>query len=188
MPQQLAVIVCSTRPGRIGPAIADWFATIARSDAAFDVDLIDLVDHRIPIYDEPHHPASARYEHEHTRRWSTRVNAAEAFVFVMPEYNAGPPPSLLNALNFLYREWTYKPAAFISYGGISGGLRAVQSVKPILTALRMFPIVEGVVAPMVHAQLADGRFTASDHQVHAASETLRELHRVSSALKVLRTA
>lgn len=188
MPQRLAVIVSSTRPGRIGPAIADWFAAIARTNGGFEVDLVDLVDHGLPVYDEPHHPATGRYEHDHTRRWSARVDAADAFVFVMPEYNAGPPPSLLNALNFLYQEWTYKPAAFVSYGGVSGGLRAVQSVKPILTALRMLPVVEGVVAPLVHAQLADGRFSASDHQVHAASDTLRELHRVSTAMKVLRAA
>ena len=63
------------------------------------------------------------------RRWSASVEAADAFVFVTPEYNYGPPPSLLNALNYLYQEWNYKPVAFVSYGGMSGGLRAVQMEK-----------------------------------------------------------
>jgi NAD(P)H-dependent FMN reductase len=165
MKLKLAIVVASTRSGRIGPAIADWFLDIARRETDCDTELLDLKDQGLPIYDEPHHPATGRYEHDHTRRWSARVGAADAFVLVMPEYNAGPPPPLLNALNFLYREWTYKPVAFVSYGGVSGGLRAVQAVKPVLTALRVVPVVDGVVAPMVHAQLEDGRFSASHHQV-----------------------
>ena len=68
---------------------------------------------------------------------------------VTPEYNYGPPPSLLNALDYVYKEWNYKSAAFVSYGGVSGGLRAVQIEKHTLTTLKMVPIVEAVTIQMV---------------------------------------
>src|SRR3546814_1428758 len=83
-----------------------------------------------------HHPRLGKYQHEHTRRWSESVAAADAFALVTPEYNFGPTPALLNALNYVYTEWNYKPAAFVSYGGVSGGIRAVQLTKPVLCTLK----------------------------------------------------
>jgi hypothetical protein len=73
---------------------------------------------------------ASAYEHDHTKRSSASVAAADAFVIVTPEYNYGPPPSLINAFDFVYKEWNYKPAGFVSYGGVSGGLRAVQRSRP----------------------------------------------------------
>jgi NAD(P)H-dependent FMN reductase len=156
MNPKLNIVVTSTRPGRIGPVIAEWFLATAHQQGGFSAELVDLQSFELPVYDEPHHPATGRYEHGHTRLWSASVDAADAFVFVMPEYNAGPPPSLLNALNFVLKEWAYKPAAFVSYGGVSGGLRAVQLVKPVLSALRMVPVVEGVVMPLVDGSTDEG--------------------------------
>ena len=110
--------------------------------------LIDLADFNLPVYDEPLHPRLQKYEHAHTRAWSESVNAADAYVFVTPEYNfSAPPSSLVNALNFVYKEWNYKPAAFVSYGGVSGGLRSVQMAKQIVTALKMMPMTEGRIDP-----------------------------------------
>src|SRR4051812_37151309 len=119
---RLQILIASTRPGRQGPAIAKWFFTAAQQHAKFDVELIDLADMNLPILDEPNHPRMKKYEHEHTKRWSATVERADAFVFVAPEYNFGPTPALLNAMNYLYLEWNYKPLAFVSYGGISGGI------------------------------------------------------------------
>ena len=50
------------------------------------------------------------------------------------------PPALLNAIDYLFHEWAYKPAAFVSYGGLSGGTRSQQSAKPVLTSMKMMPI------------------------------------------------
>jgi NAD(P)H-dependent FMN reductase len=186
MKLNLAVVVASTRPGRIGPLIADWFLEVAGQRDDLVLTKLDLQTFGLPLFDEPHHPATGRYEHDHTRSWSAAVSAADAFLFVMPEYNAGPPPSLMNALNFLHREWVYKPAAFVSYGGISGGLRAVQSVKPILNALRIVPVNEGVVLPNVHSQVAGDRFVGTAVQAEAVDSALNELHRVAAALAPLR--
>lgn len=184
----LQVIVVSTRPGRLGPGVAQWFFEHASRHSAFDVEPVDLAEVNLPLFDEPHHPRLANYQHEHTKRWSAIVSRADAFVFVTPEYNFGSPPSLVNALDYLSREWAYKPAAFVSYGGISGGTRSVQMTKQILTTLRMVPIFEAVNIPMF-AQLLDRdthAFKATEAHEKPADALLKELHRWAVALKGMR--
>ena len=182
----LHTIVCSTRPGRIGLPVARWFHEVASAHGGFEAHFVDLADFGLPVFDEPNHPRLRKYEHEHTRRWSASVAAADAFVFVTPEYNYGPPPSLVNALTYLAAEWHYKPAGFVSYGGVSGGLRAVQAAKLIVTTLRMMPLPEGVAIPMAPQQIADGAFAANDSNRHAAAALLGELNRWAGALQALR--
>ena len=188
MALRLNVVVCSTRPGRVGRPVADWFEGVARGHGGFDVHMADLADFDLPVYDEPKHPRMRQYEHAHTKRWSESVDAADAFVFVAPEYNFGPTPALLNALNYVYVEWNYKPAAFVSYGGVSGGLRAVQVTKLTLTTLKMMPIVEAVTIPMVSERVKDGRFEAQDVHAQSAGAMLTELARWADALKPLRSS
>lgn len=156
MPLKLHTIIASTRPGRVGSAVAKWFHAFAVENGRFEAELVDLADFNLPIYDEPVHPRFQRYEHEHTKRWSESVAAADAYVFVTPEYNYSPPPSLVNAFDFLYREWNYKPCGFVSYGGVSGGLRAVQMERLHATTLKMMPMMEGVTVPMVANPCAVG--------------------------------
>ncbi|MCP1632705.1 NADPH-dependent FMN reductase [Kerstersia gyiorum] len=139
---RLHIIVSSTRPGRVGPKIAAWFQQFAAEHGGFDAHLVDLADFELPVYDEPNHPRMQNYQHEHTRRWAASVAAADAFVFVTPEYNFTAPPALFNALQYVYNEWNYKPASFVSYAYASGGLRAVQEVKTLLTSLKIVPLVE----------------------------------------------
>lgn len=186
MTLRLHTIVASTRPGRVGPAVARWFHAAAEAHGAFDAHLVDLADFALPVYDEPHHPKMQKYQHAHTRRWSESVAAADAYVLVTPEYNFGPTPALLNALNYVYSEWGYKPAAFVSYGGVSGGIRAVQMTKLILTTLKVVPIVEAVVVPFVAQQIKDGAFVPNEIQTTASKEVLAELERWGEALKPMR--
>lgn len=186
MAPKLHVIICSTRPGRIGGIIAEWFQSIAKDHPGFDSELVDLATFNLPVYDEPKHPRLKDYQNDHTKAWSASVQSADAFVFVTPEYNYGPPPSLVNALNYLLHEWTYKPAAFVSYGGISGGMRAVQAIKPTLNTLKMVPINEAVVAPMVFPQIKEGVFHPNDLQKESATMLLDELARWTGALATLR--
>jgi NAD(P)H-dependent FMN reductase len=183
---KLHVIVCSTRPGRVGPAIGRWVHEAAGRHGGFDPVLVDLAEVDLPIYDEPKHPRLKQYEHAHTRRWSESVSAADAFVFVTPEYNYGPPPSLVNALNYVYTEWNYKPAALVSYGGVSGGLRAAQTEKLTLLALKMVPINEAVTIQMVAQHVADGVFTPQEPHTVSAKAMFDELLRWTEALRPLR--
>jgi NAD(P)H-dependent FMN reductase len=187
MPLKLQVIICSTRPGRVGPSVARWFHEFARAHSQFDVELVDLADFKLPLYDEPVHPRMQQYAHDHTKRWSASVSRADAYVFVTPEYNYSAPPSLVNALDFVYKEWNEKPCGFVGYGGVSGGLRAVQSVKPQVTTLKMMPMVEGVAIPMVAKHIRENGEFASNELIDAsATALLDELLRWATALKTLR--
>jgi NAD(P)H-dependent FMN reductase len=187
MPLKLHVIVCSTRPGRVGISVGRWFEGYARSHGGFEVELVDLADFNLPVYDEPKHPRFQDYQHEHTKAWSRSVAAADAYAFVTPEYNYNPPPSLTNAVDYVLLEWAYKPAGLVSYGGVSGGLRSVQGIKPLLTAVKLMPIPEGVAIPMVARQIdAEKRFTSNDLIDLSAKTMLDELVRWAEALKPMR--
>ena len=183
----LHTLICSTRPGRVGPAVAQWAHGLAQAHGGFDARLVDLAAFALPVFDEPEHPRLGRYAHAHTRAWAASVSEADAFVFVMPEYNFAPPGALLNALNYLVREWQYKPAAFVSYGGMSGGIRAVQVTKGLLSTLKVVPMLEAVAITNVAQQLnAEGGLSALAANPAAATAMLDELLRWTRALQVLR--
>jgi NAD(P)H-dependent FMN reductase len=183
----LQIVVASTRPGRKGPAIAAWFHQLARAHGGFEAQLVDLAEVNLPLLDEPAHPRLRQYAHEHTKRWSALVDSADAFVLVMPEYNFGVPAPLVNALDYLYHEWAYKPVGFLSYGGQSGGLRAAQMTKLLVTALRMMPVPETVAVPFFNQHFDEaGAFRGTDAMTKAAHAMLDELRRWSDALLPLR--
>lgn len=186
---RLHSIICSTRPGRVGLSVARWFHEFATTHGKFDAALVDLAEVDLPLFDEPHHPRTQKYTQEHTKAWAKTVAAADAYVFVTPEYNYGPPPAFVNALNYLYLEWNYKPCGFVSYGGLSGGMRAVQMEKQLVTTLKMMPMVEGVAIPMV-TQLLDAQkdFKPNGHVESAGKMMLDELAKWAVALKPMRGA
>lgn len=187
MNPKLQVIIASTRPGRIGPTVANWFADYARQHDQFDVELVDLADFNLPLLDEPHHPRAQNYQHEHTKAWSRSVASADAYVFVAPEYNYSPTPALINAFNYVYSEWNYKPCSFVSYGGVSGGLRAAQAARLQVTTLKMMPLAESVAIPMVSNLLDDDGVFHSNELIDQSAETvLNELRFWADGLKAMR--
>ncbi len=174
--RRLTVIAASTRPGRIGRQIADWFTLVAEADGRFEVRLVDLAELDLPFHDEPYQPADGGpYLHEHTRRWSAIVADSDAFVLVMPEYNRGYSAPLKNALDYLYLEWHHKPVGIVSYGMTSAGLRAAELIKPVLVALKMLPVPESVAVPLRQALTPDGQLTPTPSMPPAAAELLSEL-------------
>jgi NAD(P)H-dependent FMN reductase len=185
----LTVIIASTRPGRAGLPIAEWFVTRARANGAFHVEVADLAEIDLPLLDEPNHPRLRRYLHQHTKDWSETVDAADAFVIVTPEYNYGYPAAIKNAIDYLHEEWKYKPVGFVSYGGIAAGTRAVQQLKQVVTTLKMFPVFESVNIPF-HTQFIDeeGQVQANEVMEQAADAMLDELLRTQAALGPLREA
>ena len=186
---KLNIIIGSTRPGRIGPRVATWFEEFAREHGAFEPVLVDLADFNLPVFDEPKHPRMQEYVHDHTKEWASSVAAGDAYVLVTPEYNFFPPSSLINALTFLSREWAYKPAGILSYGGISGGLRATQQLRLMLTTLKVMPIPEGVPIPLVSQLLDEQKGLVPTQPVtDGAKLMLDELAKWASALAPMRKA
>ena len=183
---RLMIIVTSTRPVRVGRTIADWFRTQAEDHGAFDIDFVDLRELDLPFMDEPNHPRLATYTKQHTLDWSARVDAADAFVFVMAEYNHSYTAPLKNALDYLLREWAYKPVGFVSYGGVAAGTRAVQAIKPTCVVMRMVPVSDAVYIPFFAQHMEDGVFNATEDFDKSASVMLSELQRVTEALVPLR--
>lgn len=182
----LLMIVASTRPGRVGRSVADWFEDAAREHGAFEVEVADLKELDLPFLDEPNHPRLQKYTHDHTKRWSAIVERAHAVVFVMPEYNYGFNAPVKNALDYLFHEWRHKPVSFVSYGGVSGGLRATQMFKQVVTTVGMHPTQAAVTIPVVAESMGDGRFTPDDVVAESAAPMLDELASLSEALRPLR--
>jgi NAD(P)H-dependent FMN reductase len=185
----LTIIVGSTRPGRAGLPISQWFTARAKDHGGFDVTVADLAELDLPLLDEPNHPRLGRYTKQHTREWSAIIDAADAIVFVTPEYNYGYPASIKNAIDYLHKEWNYKPVGFVSYGGIAAGTRAVQQLKQVLTTLRMFPVFESVSIPF-HTQFldSDGVLVPNEIMEQSAGAMLNELARTEAALRPLRSS
>jgi len=185
-PIDLLIIIASTRPGRVGLPVGTWITGIAESHGGFTVRVADLATINLPFMNEPVHPVKKQYMFDHTKAWSDTVDAAEAFIFMMPEYNHSMTAPLKNAIDYLSQEWGYKPVGFVSYGGVSGGLRAVQQVKQAAAALKMTAVSEAVTVPSVAQFVHDGVFAPEERVATAANTMLGQLRRWAIALKPLR--
>ncbi len=183
---RLLVVTVSTRPTRIGHLVADWFIDQAKADMTWDVSTADLRELALPVFDEPFHPRMGNYQHEHTKRWSSIVAAADAVVFVTPEYNYFAPAPLVNAMTYLANEWRDKPVGFVGYGS-TGALRAIAAAKTLAGNLGMIPVVP-VVPVNSFATVKDGVFTPDSFNDSAAPALLAELARVLRASSALRSA
>ncbi len=184
---QLKIITSTVRPGRKGPIVAKWITEIATKDVNFEVELLDLGEINLPLMDEPNHPSLQKYEHEHTKWWSRKIDEADAFIFVTGEYDFNYPAPLRNALEYLFKEWAYKAAGIVSYGGLSGGTRAANSLKSDLSTFSVVPLYQAVNFPFFTKNINDqDEFEANEISEKAAATMLRELLRWTKGLKTIR--
>lgn len=181
----LHVIIASTRPGRVGAAIARWFYERALEHDTFEVELVDLAAMDLPLFDEPRQPVVQLYEFEHTKRWAASVSRADAFVFVMPEYNHSFNAALKNALDYLYHEWRDKPVGLVSYGGGALGARAIEALKPVLASLRLVYTGELSIS-LRQFPLVESAFLGDDVLASRAKGLLDELKFVTPSWMALR--
>lgn len=182
----LMVVVASVRDGRQGRAVADWFIGEAEKHDGFEVRVADLKEIDLPLMTEPNHPVQQNYTQEHTREWSRMVNAADAYAFVTPEYNHSMVAPLVNAIDYLVKEWQHKPAAIVSYGGISGGHRSTQQLRTLLAALSMVSMPAQVALPNFTEHIQDGVFQGYEAANSSAKTALDALAKWHPALKTLR--
>ena len=183
----LKIISSSVRPGRKGPIIAAWIAELARKSEKFNVEVLDLGVINLPLMNEPHHPMAKKYEHEHTKQWSAKIEEADAFIFVTAEYDFGYPAPLRNALEYLAQEWGYKAAGIVSYGGVSAGTRASNALKNDLATLNMVTMSAQVNIPFFTQFINEqGQFVANEISLKAAESQLKQLVRWTKGLKLIK--
>jgi len=137
-PIRIALIIGSTREGRFGPTVAEWFTSRAAAHAGIAIEVIDLAGLEVPNV-----------------AFTNRIEASDAFVVLTPEYNHSFPGPLKTAVDSVRQQWSAKPVGFVSYGGISGGLRAVEALRGVFAELHAMSIRETVSFPQ-YWELFDG--------------------------------
>ncbi|MEU8837304.1 NAD(P)H-dependent oxidoreductase [Streptomyces sp900116325] len=177
---RLHVVSASTRPTSAGRPLARWVTELAGIHGEFDTTLLDLGEVALPFFDEPEHPSSGRYIHQHTKDWSATINGTDSFVFVMPMYNGGFSAPLKNALDFLHQEWQNKPVGLISYSaGASGGAPAIEMIQPVLRRLGLRPAAKTLSIPGIEEHLGP------DHLFRATPALAAEVEAVLDGVAAL---
>jgi len=133
---KLAIIIGSTRPGRVGEAVGRWVYELALKRGDAECELVDIKDFNLPLLDEPIPPSQGKYSKEHTKKWAAKIASFDGYVFVTPEYNHGICGALKNAIDFLFAEWNNKAAGFVGYGS-AGGARAVEHLRLVMAEVQV---------------------------------------------------
>lgn len=135
-PLRLAVVIGSSRQGRFAPTVAEWFLRHATARPDLTVGIVDVGELDLPhTFGTPAPGAAAT---------AATLAEADVFVVVTPEYNHSYPAALKNLIDTHGREWQAKPVGFVSYGGISGGLRAVEHLRGVFAELHAVTVRDTV--------------------------------------------
>jgi NAD(P)H-dependent FMN reductase len=183
---RIAIIVGSTRPGRKGLEVAQWVHSLASKRSSAEYELVDLVDYALPLLDEPVPPVMQKVPtQEHTKRWGAKVASFDGYVFVTPEYNHGPPASLKNAMDFLYREWCNKSAGFVGYGGV-GAARSIEMLRAICSNLELADVRVALSLMLATDFENFSTFKPLPHQEKTLAQLLDQVEAWAGALQPLR--
>jgi NAD(P)H-dependent FMN reductase len=132
---KIAVIIGSIRPTRQADKPAKWLAEQAKAYGAFDVELVDLKDYPLPLFDAPTSDLWMPTPNAMAAKWQAKLHEFDGFIIVTPEYNRSIPGALKNALDWAYTPFVKKAVAFVSYGSV-GGARAVEHLRNILVEMQ----------------------------------------------------
>jgi NAD(P)H-dependent FMN reductase len=181
-PLQVAIIMGSIRQGRFGDTVARWLTTQARQRDDMALDVIDLVEVDLPmVYPQQPEPAVEAY--------IERIDHADAFVVITPEYNHGYPASLKQAIDLPRDQWREKPVGFVSYGGTGGGVRAVEQLRQVFAELHTVTMRDAVSFHMVWDLFDESGQPHDPAGCNAAAKTmLDQLAWWATALRTARTA
>lgn len=172
----LSILTGSTRPGRFNIQPATWMYDIAKKHEGVTAELLDLQDLNLPFLDEPMPPMMHQYTKDHTKSWSEKIQKADAFIFVTPEYNHSYSAVLKNAIDYLNHEWNFKPVAFVSYGSLAGGARAAEHLRGVAGELKMYDLREQILLPSFYEHKDDkGNYQFNERHEHAAKAMIEDL-------------
>jgi NAD(P)H-dependent FMN reductase len=182
---RIAIIIGSTRPGRIGEAVAKWVHEIAKKRSATEFELVDIKDFNLPLLDEPVPPTMGQYSKPHTKTWAAKVGSFDGYVFVAPEYNHGISGALKNAIDFLFAEWNNKAAGFVSYGSV-GGARAVEQLRLVMAEVQIATVRNQVLLSLFTDFENFSVFKPAPHQEKSVDAMFDQVIAWGGALKTLR--
>ncbi|WP_274423317.1 NADPH-dependent FMN reductase [Chelativorans sp. YIM 93263] len=175
----VAVIYGSTRAGRFCETVARWVLRQLEGDSRFEVDIIDPGGKTLPM--APGDPIAPEL--------MQKLERADAFIVITPEYNRSYPAALKALIDSAHREWQSKPVAFVSYGGISGGLRAVEHLRPVFAELHAVTLRDTVSFANPWQRFApDGTMQDDSAPAEAIARQLAHLDWWARALKNARLA
>ena len=165
---KVGVIYGSTRIGRFCDRVAQWAAARIGGQSGFAVESID--------------PATLERGGD-LASLKQRISECDAFVVVTPEYNHGYPAPLKSLIDSVGAEWHAKPVSFVSYGGISGGLRAVEQLRLVFAELHAVTIRDSVSFAGAWEQFdAAGALINPERAERSMDVMLRRLHLWAVAL------
>jgi NAD(P)H-dependent FMN reductase len=176
---RIAVFIGSVRPNRFSEKPAQWVYERLLARPGVEAEMIDLRDHPLPFFEEPKAPAYTLrdYPNQEMARLGERLDAADGFVFVTPEYNHGPPAALKNALDHTFPEWHRKPVSFVGSGNV-GGARAIEQLRAIVVELEMAPlrhavhILPDVMRPAIEADYSPQLFSSLEPRLERLIDDL----------------
>lgn len=179
---RLKVIVGSRRPNRSADLVVPWIERRVVDRGTFDVDLLDLKDWNLPLFQE--HPGSIGdmndpvYSQPIVREWNHKIREAEALLIVTPEYLHGMPGLLKNALDNVFLSFAFrnKPVAAVSYStGIAGGSRALENLAHVALEAEMILLRNTVIIPFVDTAFDTSGSPANPMTDAAATVMLEDL-------------
>jgi NAD(P)H-dependent FMN reductase len=171
---KIQIITGSTRPGRVSIHVANWVKDIASLRDDIEVELVDIADYNLPLLDEPIPASAGQYQHEHTKKFASKIAEADGFIFVTAEHNHTIPASLKNALDYLYAEWNNKAGAIVNYGYSASGARAAEQLRLILAELQI-ATVRNQTSLFLPESFGDGQMTPTDKNENDLNAMLDQL-------------
>ncbi|MGN8114656.1 NADPH-dependent FMN reductase [Labrys sp. 22185] len=179
-PLRLGLIYGSSRHGRFCDTIGQWAHSRIAHTRQFDIDIVD--PQQIDL-------AALLHQEDCPARQALRRRLADAdcFVLVTPEYNHGYTAAAKLIIDAAGREWAEKPIAFVSYGGISGGLRAIEQLRLVFGELHAIALRDSVsLANAWRAIDAEGRLMPGPETCQAMEVMIGQLQRWAGALRQIR--
>jgi NAD(P)H-dependent FMN reductase len=141
---RISVIVGSTREGRFSDKPLAWLGSRLSRREEIQVDVIDLRDHPLPFFDQPPPAYTLRdYPTTDIAELGGRIDAADGFIVLTPEYNHGYSAVLKNAMDHTFVEWRRKPISFVGWGNV-GGARAIEQLRAVAIEFEMAPLRHAV--------------------------------------------
>lgn len=195
MKTNVKIVTSNLGKSKSSSVISQWINGIIEQDNRFNSELVNIAEYNLPAIDEGKGKVEETSENinanPNIEKWRSVIQDGDAFIFVVQEIKKSAPLPLINAIKIMKQDWHYKTAAFVSFGGISGGVQGALSLMPMLMGLKMHPIPEVLSIPLVQQYVRDGHlkslfFEAQDDHIHLAQKILDEIQHWSDALKTIR--